>query len=318
MKTMLAAIGLLAGTACPALGATIVACPANASATDCAFKGDGAIQAAIDKAADGDTVRVRAGVYTPRAYRDLPYKEIIVRAFVAVDGKRLTVEGEKGAILDGSAGLPATAIGLRNADVTISGLEITGFRFDIEEDDIYEGHGIFAVDSRARISGVTISRYQKMGLTGRGDTILDVRDLRVLDGHVATWLYEGAYLRLDGAVFRNNDSSAVAAYNDSVAHLARIAVDRSADDGLYTEDDAAIYVSDSLIVGSKPIALNATGKSRIVGRNLALHGNAADASETGVTLEAVVTGDPRVDADYRPLAGSPINGKGIGPAAETR
>lgn len=313
MKIMLAAIGLFAGTACPALGATLVACPA--AAKGCTFAGDGAIQAAIDRAVDGDTVLVRAGVYTPRAYRDLPYKEIIVRAFIAVDGKRLTIAGEKGAILDGSAGLPTTAIGLRNADVTISGLDITGFRFDIEEDDIYEGHGIFAVDSRARISGVTIRRYQKMGLTGRGATILDVRDLQVLDGHIATWLYEGAYLRLDGAVFRNNDSSAVAAYNDSTAHLTRIAVDQSADDGLYAEDDAAISVSDSLILGSKPIALNATGKSRIVGRNLALHGNAADTSATGVMLEGVIAGDPRVDANYRPLPGSPIAGKGIGPAA---
>ena len=313
MKIMLAAIGLLAGMACPALGATLVACPA--AAKGCTFAGDGAIQAAIDMAAEGDTILVRAGVYTPRAYRDLPYKEIIIRAFIAVDGKRLTIAGEKGAILDGSAGLPTTAIGLRNADVTISGLDITGFRFDVEEVDIYEGHGIFAVDSRARISGVTIRHYQKMGLTGRGDTILDVRDLQVLDGHIATWLYEGAYLRLDGAVFRNNDSSAVASYNDSTAHLTRIAVDQSADDGLYAEDDAAIYVSDSLIVGSKPIALNATGKSRIVGRNLALHGNAADMSETGVTLEGVIAGDPRVDADYHPLPGSPIAGKGIGPAA---
>lgn len=313
MKTMLAAIGLLAGATCPALGATLVACPA--AAKGCAFTGDGAIQAAIDGAVDGDTVLVRAGVYTPRAYRDLPYKEIIVRAFIAVDGKRLTIKGEKGTILDGSAGLPSTAIGLRNADVTISGLDITGFRFDIEEDDIYEGHGIFAMDSRARISDVSIRRYQKMGLTGRGNTILDVRDLRVLDGHIGTWLYEGAYLRLDGAIFRNNDSSAVAAYNDSVAHLTRIAVDRSADDGLYAEDDAAIYVADSLIQGSAPIALNSTGKSRIVGRNLALHGNAADTSATGVTLEGVIAGDPRVDADYRPLAGSPIAGKGIGPAA---
>jgi hypothetical protein len=34
-----------------------------------------------------------------------------------------------------------------------------------------------------------------------------------------------------------------------------------------------------------------------------------------VTLEGVIAGDPRVDADYRPLAGSPIAGKGIGPAA---
>src|SRR5690606_34305849 len=112
MKMTLAAIGLLAGAACPALGATLVACPAGTAAKGCTYKGDGAIQHAIDRAADGDIVLVRAGVYTPRAYRDLPYKEIIVRAFVAVDGKHLTIQGEKGAVLDGSAGLPTTAIGL--------------------------------------------------------------------------------------------------------------------------------------------------------------------------------------------------------------
>lgn len=313
MKVTLAFMVLLVGAAWPALAATIVACPANATAKSCTFTGDGAIQAAIDKAADGDTVLVRAGVYTPRAYRDLPYKEIIVRAFAAIDGKRLTIQGEEGAILDGSTGLPTTAIGLRNADVTIKGLVITGFRFDVEEDDIYEGHGIFAVDSRVGLRNVSISRYQKMGLTGRGDTILDVRNLQVLDGHVATWLYEGAYLRLDRGVFRGNDSSAVAVYDDSVAHLTRIAVDRSTDDGLYAEDKATIYVSDSLILRSGPIALNATGGSRIIGRNLALYANAADTSSTGVTLEGTFSGDPLIDGEYLPLPGSPIKEKCIGP-----
>ena len=299
-----------------AQAATIVACPEKATARDCAFKGDGAIQAAVDQARDGDVVLIRAGTYHPRAYRDLPYKEIVIRAFVAVEGKRITLQGEAGTVLDGSVGLPITGIGLKNADVTIRGLDLTGFRYDIEEDDIYEGHGIFAVDSRARIADVTIRKYQKMGLTGRGHTMLDVTGLAILDGHVGSWLYEGAYMRLDRAVFRNNDSAAVAAYNDSVAHLSHIAVDRSTDDAIYAEDDATLYLANSIVVGSKPIALNATGRSRIIASNLVLYGNATDTSASGVTLgEGIVRADPQVDGDYRPRPGSPIAGRDIGPGA---
>ncbi len=310
---------LLAGLVCtaaaiPVQADTIIACPGDATARDCTFKGDGAIQSAIDRAKDGDTVQVRAGKYSPRAYRDLPYKEITVRAFVAIENKRLTLQGEDGVVLDGSVGLPTTGIGLKNADVVLRNLDITGFRWDIEEDDIYEGHGIFALDSRARIDRVTIRNYQKMGLTGRGKTLLDVTALRVIDGHVGSWLYEGAYMRLDDAVFRNNDSSAVAAYNDSVAHLSHIVVDRSTDDGLYGEDTATIYVTKSIVTGSKPIALNATGKSRIVASDVALHGNAKDMSDSGVLLgENVLRADPKIDAAYRPLAGSPLAGKDYGP-----
>lgn len=298
---------------------TIIVCPEKATAKDCAFTGDRAIQAAVDRARDGDVVLIRAGTYHPRAYRDLPYKEIVIRAFVAIEGKRITLRGEPGAILDGSAGLPVSGIGVKNADVAIKGLDLTGFRYDVKEDDLYEGHGIFAVDSRVRIADVTIRQFQKMGLTGRGNTMLDVKGLSVLDGHVGSWLYEGAYMRIDGAVFRNNESAALAAYNDSAAHLSHIAVDHSIDDAIYAEDDATIHLAHSLVIDSKPIALNATGRSRIIASHLVLHGNASDTSATGVTLgEGIVRGDPKVDAGYRPLADSPIAGKGIGPAGSAR
>lgn len=309
--------GLLAAALVPltAGAATIVVCPEGAMAPDCAFKGDGAIQAGVDRAQDGDVVAIRAGKYHPRSFRDLPSKEIVIRAFVAIEGKRITLQGEPGAILDGSVGLPVTGIGIKNADVAIRGLDLAGFRYDVKEDEIYEGHGIFAADSRVRIADVTIRDFQKMGLTGRGDTMLDVAGLSVLDGHVGSWLYEGAYMRIDGAIFRGNESAALAAYNDSAAHLSHVAVEGSADDALYAEDDAAIYLTRSLVMDSKPIALNATGRSRIVASHIVLHGNAADASPGGVVLgDKVIRADPKVDSRYRPEAGSPIAGTGIGPA----
>lgn len=316
MRAALFAFALLPASA---EAATLIVCPEKATARDCAFKGDRAIQTAVDRAKDGDVVLVRAGTYHPRAARDLPFKEIVIRAFVAIEGKRITLRGEPGAILDGSQGLPVTGIGVKNADVVIDGLHLTGFRYDIKEDDIYEGHGIFAVDSRVRIADVTISRFQKMGLTGRGATTLDVTGLKILDGHVGSWLYEGAYMRVDDAVFRRNESAALAAYDDSVAHLSRIAVDGSADDAIYAENDATIHLTRSVVINSKPIALNATGGSRILASQLLLHGNGAETSATGVVLgDGIIRGDPALDADYRPLAGSPIEGKGIGPSAGAR
>ncbi len=316
MRAVLFALALLPASA---EAATLIVCPEKATARDCAFKGDRAIQAAVDRAKDGDIVLVRAGTYHPRAARDLPFKEIAIRAFVAIEGKRISLRGEPGATLDGSRGLPVTGIGVKNADVAIDGLHLTGFRYDIKEDDIYEGHGIFAVDSRVRIADVTISRFQKMGLTGRGATTLDVTGLKILDGHVGSWLYEGAYMRLDRAVFRGNESAALAAYNDSAAHLSRIVVDGSADDAIYAEDDATIHLTRSLVIDSKPIALNATGRSRIFATKSLLHGNGAETSATGVVLgEDILRGDPMLGADYSPRAGSPIEGKRIGPAGEAR
>ncbi len=177
---------------------------------------------AVARASNGDTIQIRAGRYTPRAYQDVPFRDLVVRSFVIIDGKNLALVGEKGVVLGGNDKLPMSAIVVRNADVSMSHLEITGFNYAIEEDKIYDGHGIFVIDSKARIDDVTISKFQKMGLTGRGDTQLDVSNLRVLDGHVGVWLHETAYLRLRNALVRGNDSSAITAYDNSVAHRSTV------------------------------------------------------------------------------------------------
>ncbi|MEB2590013.1 hypothetical protein SOP87_30780, partial [Bacillus cereus] len=102
----------------------------------CEFHGDAGIQSAIDHAANGDTVLIRAGRYSPVAYRDIPYKDFVVRGYIVIDGKNLSVVGESGTLLDGGSGLAATAIVVRHAQVALRNLEIAGFRYEIEEDDI--------------------------------------------------------------------------------------------------------------------------------------------------------------------------------------
>ena len=242
---------------------TWTVCPATAATSGCDFKGDKALPEAVARASGGDTIRIRAGRYTPVAYQDVPFEDLVVRSFVVIDGKDLSLVGEKGVVLAGNDKLPTSAIVVRNANVSISHVEITGFRYEIEEDKIYDGHGIFVIDSKARIDDVTISKFQKMGLSGRGDTQLDVSNLRVLDGHVGVWLHENAYLRLRNSVFRGNDSSAITAYDSSAAHISGSTVEGNARYGLYANQQAAVFAVSTKVAGNKLGNVNALAESRI-------------------------------------------------------
>jgi hypothetical protein len=291
---------------------THIVCPTQAA--ECTFAGGSGIQAAIDAAKDGDTVQIRAGTYTATAVRDVPYKIHTIRGFIAVDGKRVSLIGEPGVVLDGSSGLRATGIVVHRSDLEVRGLTLTGFKFDVEEDEIYEGHGIFAIDSRVRLHDVTIEKYQKMGLTGRGDTILDADGLRILDGHVAIWLHETAYLRLSNAVIRGNDSSGIAAYDNSTAHVAHSVFDRNIDDALYGEHEATIYATNSIFLNNKPYVARATGNSRIWIGYSSMFGNENTmlAKKAAVVRKGpnVIEQDPRLDTEYRQQPQSPLAGKG--------
>lgn len=105
-------------------------------------------------------------------------------------GKQLSLIGEPDAVLDGNAGPRATGLVIHRANVEVQGVTFTGFKFDVEEDEIY--------DSRVRVRDVTIEKYRTMGLTGRGTSDLDAANLRIVDGHVAIWLDEHAHVRLEG------------------------------------------------------------------------------------------------------------------------
>lgn len=267
---LLVLAALVAGSAC---AKTWVVCPAGSRARNCHFRGDKAIPEAVERATSGDTIRIRAGRYSPVVSRDVPYKDTIVRAYVLIEGKDLTLAGEAGAALDGSTGLAATAIAVHRARVTIHDLEITGFRYAVEEDDIYDGHGIYVIDGQTRIDNVVIGRFQKMALTGRGDSLLDVSKLQVLDGHVGIWLHETAYLRLRESVVRGNDMSAIAAYDDSAAHISGSVLEGNRNDGLFAQHRATLFIAGSQILRNQRAGASASGESRILIADSALQGN---------------------------------------------
>lgn len=244
--------------------------------TGCDFAGGPGIQAAVDRAVDGDEIMLRAGRYAAESYREVPYQDVTVRGFVVIDGKDLTLAGDPGAFLDGSEGPPTTAIIVRRSSVTVRGLTLTGFRFDVQEDDYYEGHGLFAIDADVRAADLRISKFQKMGLIGRGSSRLLAERVQIVDGHVGIWLHETAYLALTDSVVSRNDSSAIAAYDESVAHVLRCQFDGNQDDGLFAEHRATIYARESRITGNRPYGARAVGDGTIwlIGGELA--GNERD------------------------------------------
>src|SRR5688500_6541718 len=115
---------------------TLVVCPA--AGNGCDFSGKTGIQAAIDAAANGDVVKLKAGVYQPEKFRDVPYKQYLIRGFVTVERKRIELIGEPGAILDGASGPPASALVVRDAEISVRNLTIRNFRAGEKEDDLYE------------------------------------------------------------------------------------------------------------------------------------------------------------------------------------
>jgi hypothetical protein len=303
MKTLIITLALL--SAGSASAETLTVCATDKT---CRFTGDSGIQAAVDAAKDGDTILIKTGLYHPTAYRDVPFQDLALRGYVVIDHKHLTIMGESGSIIDGKTGNPSIAFVVQNADVAFKNLTIRDFRYAGEEDKIYDGHGIFTINSRVRIDDVTMERIIKMGITGRGDSLIDATNVKLLDGHLGVWLEESAHARLRNMVIKGGDSAAIGAYMNSSVTLSSSVIDSNTDDGVYAKDHASIIVTNSLILNNKPFGVNIEGEAHIVIAHSVLHGNATDLSDKVTKGEGLILADPLIDDAYRPKAGSPLSG----------
>ena len=306
-------LALCAGIAlcAPASAETLRVCAQDSPAEACDFSGHDAIQAAVDHAADGDELRLAPGRYVPASVRDVPFQDIVARGMVVVRDKRLSIEGGEGVVLDGAEGVPSIAFVLENADVTLQNLEIRDFRWEEEEDDTYDGHGVFAIDSRVRANGIVMRGIVKMALTGRGRTLIEASGLRLLDGHLGIWLEETAHAHVHDSVIAGGDSAGIATYGDSTLHLFNSVVANNTDDGIYAADNSTIVAAQSIIVENAPYGINAAGNGRVTVRASSIHGNSTPANTEFEPNQLIIgddvsRADPMLDAHWRPQPGSPL------------
>lgn len=280
-------------------------CPVDDSRQDCEFRGYGGLQEAVDWAQSGDVVIIRAGLYSPTAYRDVQHGHLTIRGAVLIEQKSISLLGVPGAILDGSDGIPTCAVLVHDGAARISGFEIRNFRADRSDDDIYDGHGVFAVDAEIEVLDSTFQRIEKMSVSLLGRSGGDVTRVRILDGHVGVWVDESASLNLRNSLIRNNDSAGVAAYADSTGQILNSVIEANLDDGVYADDSARLELRNSVLLGNRPYAIRAEKAGRIDLDYLLLHGNeeAFFAGDSGAQVQVgghVYFVDPKLDPQYRP------------------
>lgn len=254
------ALGIGAGLALAinAQATTLHVCPV--AAEGCDFTD---IQAAVDAASDGDRLLIRKGAYRPTAFRDSPHEDVILRGFVHIEKRRLTIEGEAGAVLDGEGGIPSSAFVLRDADVAISGLAIRNFGMIEAQDDIYDGHGIFQVGGRSRLSDLDISGVYKMALVVREDGRAEATRIQIRENGVATWIDETARLKLTDSVVSANTAAGMAVYADTRISLDRVTFAHHEEDALFIDGRAQVTVRNSRFDHNRPYVFHLDNQGRV-------------------------------------------------------
>jgi len=280
-------------------------CPVDDPWQGCDFHGYGGLQEAVDQAQSGDVVAMRAGLYSPDAYRDVRHGHLIIRGAVLVEQKSISLLGEPGAILDGGDGVASCAVLVHDGMARISGFEIRNFRAHQSDDDVYDGHGVFAVDAEVEVIDSTFQRIEKMSISLLGRSAGDIKRVRILDGHVGVWVDEHASLDLRNSLIRNNDSAGIAAYADSTGRVFNSVIEANLDDGIYADDSAHLQLRNSILLGNRPYGVRAEKAGRIDMDYVVLHGN-EETLFAGVNGTQVKVGvhvnflDPKLDSLYRP------------------
>ena len=238
-------------------------CAAEGAAGLCDFIGDNSIQKAVNIAKDGDSIVLAPGLYTPRSTQDIPLNELLIRGYVVVSGKDLSIYGEDGAIISGVNGAPSCALLIHNSTVNISNLKIQNFKYDIEEDDIYDGHGVFIINSKVRIDSIKFSYIQKMALSSHGNSFVEATRLQILDSHIGVWTNDNSRVSIRDSRLSRNDSAGIAAYQHSRVKMENSLLEYSEDDGVYAADHAELTILTSTIINNKPIGIHADKDSKI-------------------------------------------------------
>ena len=215
------------------------------------------------------------------------------------------MRGEPGAVLNGSTGPAVSALLIHNSTVEISGLEIRNFKVGLAEDDLYDGHGIFVIDSKVTVQDTQMNNIAKMSVSIFGESRVVLSRLRVQNGHVGVWVEGNSMVRVENSLFSNNSSAAVAAYDHSTTEIYNSVVEASLDDGVFGKENAAIVLINSILVGNKPYAVRAEEQATISVDYCAFDGNESlffpeTAGGQLTAGEHIYLENPQLGIDFRP------------------
>lgn len=283
-------VTLLAMMTTPTPISPIIVCPAETQDSDCAYTGGAGLRSAVTDAADGATILVRSGTYQPSGSDDVAYQDIAVRAFLAIRGKSLTINGEGDVIIDGAEQAPGSAMVIENGALNLDNIAVRNFHYADSEDLIYDGHGIFAIDSRLTLSNVRLSGIHKMAVTGRGTSTLEISGIQITNSHIGFWLEETAQAVIADSLVSGGDVVGICAYGDSHADISNSVFAGFQDDGLYTDDRATITGTGLVLASNHPFAARASGESHIALTGSTFLNNSEDTGTEGqgrVTLRDI-------------------------------
>jgi len=280
-------------------------CATDDNDAGCDMRGYPGLQLAVDRAADGDQITLGPGIYHPEEFIDVGFEELVIRGGVLVESKTLEIRGEPGAILDGRQGPPVSGILIHNAEVLLSGLEIRSFRLGEAEDDLYDGHGIFIINSKVSVRDTRLSQLPKMSVSIFGDSKVTLTRVQVLNGHVGVWAEGTALVKIENSIFSNNDSASVAAYANTRTDIYNSVFENSQDDGVYARENASVQVVNSTFIGNKPYAIRAEEDATITVNYSNFYANEAlffpEVESAQLTVgDSIYQVNLQLDAEYRP------------------
>ncbi len=260
---------------------TINVCVAESEEVSCDKIGSSGLQSALVEAENGSTILVHPGEYIASSFSDTPFQDIEVRAFLKAEDKALTIVFEDGAVIKPNDEFASSAMLAVNADLTINGLTIEGFRYGEAEDDYYDGHGLFVIGGEVNLQNASMRDIEKMSLTGRNDAVLNVQNLSISDSHMGVWLEEEARMVMSDSKIVGIESAGIAAYDTSVVTVTDSLFERAEDDALYTENEAQITASNVILRKNSPYAARAADASSIILSEVKFENNEADTGEEG-------------------------------------
>ncbi|WP_019530076.1 right-handed parallel beta-helix repeat-containing protein [Dasania marina] len=273
----------------------IIVCPEKRSTIACDFFGEDAIQRAVDAAQIGSVLLLKSGVYKPRSYRETPLHELMIRGFTVIENKSLTILGESDVVINGSLGA-ASAFVTKNSKVIFKNIHLDDFRWGIQEDDTYDGHGIFIIGGEVTIANISMEKIQKMALTTYGNARVVATDLKVSNSHLGVWANETSSIKLEASYFHGSESAGVSAYDKSRVTISNSIFEANQDDGIYASDEASIIITGSVIIDNKPFGINADKNGRVEIDESYVSDNEKDIN---TTADGLIVGDNMLSANPR-------------------